>query len=361
MNPMKAVPLAALAMAAAFGGGAAQAAVADRPLRVVVLDVEGGGGTLFVTPEGRSVLVDTGWPHRDPPAPVPGQPPPPPPNPASVGVIRAAMDRLDLKRIDYLLITHYHGDHIGGIQEVMAEIPIGTVIDHGPNREDAPGTIAGVARYEAAIKGKPHRVFGPGDVLRVGSLTLNFVVADRKTIDKPLPGGGGQTPFCDTPDKTGSEGGEENPRSLGFVATYGKARLMLLGDLTWNTEKALVCPVNKIGPIDLLVVSHHGSELSSSPPLLAAASPRVALMGNGARKGGDASVFANIRATPSKPVLWQSHSASRSPEVDGPQSRIANLSGAPHIAHELQALVSRDGAIQVVNTRNGYTETYPAP
>ena len=337
------------------------AAAPARPLRVMSIDMEGGGGTLLVTPQGKSVLLDTGWPAEVRGAPV-GQ--------SSASRITAAAKMLGISRIDYLIITHYHLDHVGGVQDLLAAMPVGEIIDHGPNREMAPtGTVPGpnataslYARYEALLKGRKHRSVKAGDRITVGPLTLDIVSADRALRPGALNGAGGPTPGCDAPRLPDmGNGGEENPRSIGVVASYGKARIVSLADLTADVEIGLVCPVNRLGRADLLIVSHHGSQLSTTPPLLAALQPRVALMANGATKGGDARVFQTIAAAPSHPVVWQLHYATKSPEVNRPAEFIANLEGAEDSGFALDVSVWPDRRMQVTNLRTGQREGYPAP
>lgn len=345
---------------------AAPARASEQPLRLVMLDADGGAATLFVTPEGKSLLVDTGWPARMPA----GQPaadgtPAPPPPAATIGRVEAAMKRLGLAQIDHLLITHYHLDHVGGVHDVLGRIPVGTVIDHGPNREAMSAAQAAspshpanlYARYVAALAGKSRRVVKPGDRIAVGSMTLTIVAGDGALIDRPLPGAGRRTAACEAADKI--EPDDENARSLGFVATFGKARILDLGDLPWNADKRLVCPADRLGTIDVLLVSHHGSQLSSSPPLIAATRPRVALVANGARKGGDASVFHTLATAASRPAIWYGHLATRSPDANPKPDRVANPGTQPDGGHQLDVLISRNGAIRVTNGRNGYAESYP--
>src|SRR5690349_17629588 len=124
-NILKSVPLAALL--------ALPAGAQDRALQMVSIDVEGGGGTLFVTPDGKSLLIDTGNPDV---SKATGN------HPSSERIVAAA-SALGVKKIDYLLITHYHGDHIGGFEGLLKRIPVGTVIDHGENRETTASTQAG--------------------------------------------------------------------------------------------------------------------------------------------------------------------------------------------------------------------------
>jgi beta-lactamase superfamily II metal-dependent hydrolase len=356
------------ACAALWVAGTA-AAAAEKPLRLAVIDVEGGSAILFVTPEGASLLVDTGWPKAFAPMAAATQGGDPP---SSAQQIVRAAKAMGVSKIDHLLITHYHLDHVGGVPDLMAAIPVGEVIDHGPNREhlapEAVGTTRAAAApdtlyplYEAAIRGHPRRTGRPGEQLKIGSLTLTFVSGDGDLLDHPSPGAGGATPGCADFQIETQSGGEENPRSLGFVATYGKARIVTLGDLTKSKEQGLVCPVNKLGHADLWLVSHHGSELSNSGALAAALAPPVAIVGNGARKGGDASVLATLAAAPSKPVVWQLHGAVKAPEANRPAAFIANPDAAKDLGFSLEAQVCKGGGIRVTNPRTGYSEAYGRP
>jgi beta-lactamase superfamily II metal-dependent hydrolase len=363
---MKTQALAALCLTASIA--ATSAAAAEKPLRVVLIDVEGGAATLFVTPEGRSLLVDTGWPAGlGGPPPVAGAPPAPPGR-SSADVIVAAANKAGVRKIDYLMISHYHLDHIGGAVELLGKIPVGTVLDHGENREQPPAdrppspnqTDKQYARYIEAIAGKPRRSVKAGETFKIGSLSLDFVSADRQVITKPLAGGGAATAGCEAVGEKSNIGGEENPRSVGFVATYGKARILNLADLTWDVEKQLVCAINQIGKIDLMVVSHHGSDLSNTPTLMAATAPTVALVANGARKGGDKPVLERLKVAPSQPAVWQVHYATRAAEANTAERQIANLVEGPQDqTFSLQAEVDKTGAITIVNERNSARETYP--
>jgi beta-lactamase superfamily II metal-dependent hydrolase len=374
------VLVAALLGSAALMPAGAQPA--SQPLKVVLVDVEGGAATLYVTPDGKSLLVDTGWPAgmggSRPPAPA-GAPgatsaaPPSPPaaaGPSSADRIVAAAHRLGLSKIDYVLVTHYHVDHLGGLSELLGKIPVGSIMDHGPNREQFvptpqrpnPPDIAPQAAYPsylALAEQHNHHVIKAGDTLRIGALTLHFVTSDGEVPAKPLWPNLPPTPNCaGNPPAPANDGGEENARSVGFVASYGNARIVALGDASWATELKLVCPVNLIGPADLFLVTQHGSAISNTPSLIADIAPRVALMGNGSRKGGDAATFERLAAAPSKPVVWQVHQAVRDMTANRPDKYIANLDGPTDDGYSLEALVYPDGKITVVNSRNNFTETY---
>src|SRR6201993_4609448 len=218
---------------------------AKRDLRVYFIDVEGGQSTLFVTPTGQSLLIDTGWPGN---------------NGRDADRIAAAAKDAKVSKIDFVLITHFHDDHVGGAPQLAAKIPVGTFIDHGENREtNGEGAKKVFAAYQQLLAtGKyKHITAKPGEVLPITGMQVRVVSADGEVIARPLPGGGKENPACVNAAKPPVDV-TENPRSVGTLITFGKLRILDLGDLTMDKEMALMCPMNKIGPIDIYVVSHHG-------------------------------------------------------------------------------------------------------
>lgn len=313
----------------------------EKPLEIHVIDVEGGQATLIVPPSGESMLVDTGWAGF---------------NDRDADRIAAAVRKAGLSRIDYLVVTHYHADHVGGVPGLAARVPIGTFVDHGPTVETGDQPAALYNHYlETRAKGR-HVVARPGDSLPVKGLDVRIVSAAGDLISKPLPGAGTPNPLCADykplePDPT------ENARSVGMVLTFGKFRMLDLGDLTWNKEHDLVCPNNLLGTADLYLTTHHGMAISGSPVLVHAIHPRVAVMNNGMRKGGTPGAWQIIRSSPGLEDLWQLHYAvDAGADHNVSETLIANVDDKT--AHEIMISAHRDGSFAVTNGRNGNSKTY---
>ena len=260
----------ALALLFAAQPAQAQAPVAEKHLLIYSIDVEGGQSTLLVAPSGASLLIDTGWPTAD------GR---------DAERIQAAMRDAGITRLDHVLVTHFHHDHVGGLPELVKRVPIGEFIDHGVNREDSEITRTDYAAYLKVIEAKARRIVHPGDTIDIQGLKIVVLPADGEHIAsipgiKPVP-----TPYCAAAPKWPVDT-SENARSTGLLVTFGKFRFIDLADLTKAKEFALICPVNPIGTVDLYLSAHHGLDQSNSRAIVDALHPRVAIMNNGTRKGG---------------------------------------------------------------------------
>lgn len=317
---------------------------AEKPLEIFVVDVEGGQATLFVTPGHQSLLIDTGWgynAYRD------------------ANRIAAVAKRAGIKRIDCLLITHYHADHVGGVPQLVTKLPVRTFVDHGPNRENTNSVNHLFAEYQAAIDGSNHIVAKPGDKLPISGLDAEVVSADGNLINQPLPGAGQPNPFCSGVPRKGADP-TENARSVGTVLTFGRLRIVDLGDLTWDKELELMCPVNKLGHADIFIVSHHGIDLSNSPALVHALAPRVAIFDNGAKKGAAASAWDIVKSSPGLEGIWQLHFAdANGAEHNVADPFIANVTEAD-TGYYLKVTAHEDGSFEVYNPRNKFSKSYPA-
>jgi competence protein ComEC len=338
------IGLCALAAGAAmwvFAAAPARASGSD--LRIYFIDVEGGQSTLIVTPAGQSLLVDTGWPDFD------GR---------DADRIVAAAHEAGLKRIDYLLITHFHMDHVGGVPQLAARLPIKHFIDHGTDVETVAQAKKLYAAYEEAARNH-RRIVNPGDKIPLRGVSVEILTSSGEHISKPLPGAGLPNPACTGVKPLGPDP-SENAQSIGFVLTYGKFRFLDLGDLTWDKELALMCPSNPIGTVDVFLVSHHGMNISNSPALVWALRPRVAIMNNGAKKGGSPEAWNVAEKSPGLEDLWQLHSSvAGGPSHNVAEEFIANP-GETDNGCALELKAHPDGFFTVINTRNDFTKDYAA-
>ena len=267
------------------------AAAAD--LQVYAIDVEGGKSTLFVSPSGESMLVDAGYDgykNRD------------------ADRIVAAARAAGIHQIDYLVITHYHKDHAGGVRQLAARMPIKNFLDHGPNFEEARDNKEVYSSYVAARGKAKHFVVKAGDAIPIHGIQVIVVTAAGKAIDKPLPGAGRPNPLCAGYQAIEPDSGE-NAHSIGMWITYGEFHLVDLGDLYWNQEHDLACPENKLGKADVYMTTHHGKKTSGSPQMVWALAPRVAIMNNGPSTGGSVQAWQTIHDSPGLADLWQLHLA----------------------------------------------------
>jgi beta-lactamase superfamily II metal-dependent hydrolase len=286
-----------VALGVALGLSAAgRAAEPARGLDIYFIDTEGGAATLIVTPARESVLIDCGNPgSRD-----------------ADRIHKTATEQAGLSAIDHLIITHWHTDHYGGVEHLSALMPIRHYYDHGiPDQlqEDPQNFPLLIQAYRKATGGKS-TVLKPGDEISLKQadgappVQLRCVSGGREVIgDKP---GAAENPVAADHEPM-PEDPSDNARSLGFVLSSGGFRFLDLGDLTWNIEYKLVHPTDKLGPVDVYQVTHHGLEISSNPVLLKTVRPRVAIFNNGARKGGHPRVTATLRRLPDIQAIYQMH------------------------------------------------------
>jgi beta-lactamase superfamily II metal-dependent hydrolase len=373
-----------LTLALATVGGSAQSRP-SKTLDIYFIDMEGGHSTLYVAPTGESLLMDTGSPGgRD--------------SERIIAVIQAA----GVKQIDQMVSTHYHGDHVGGLQEVAARIPMAHFIDHGPSaepKEQVPGFQKVYAEMYAKAK---HTVVKPGDKIPFGGVTVVVATSNGEVLKTPLPGGGKPNPACaGFAPRDESRVDPDNTMSIGLVFTYGKFRTVNLGDFTWNKEKDLMCPNNPIGTVDLYLTSHHGIDQSGSAALVHGLQPRVAIMHNSTRKGGAIQTMQILHTSPGLEDIWQLHWAyAAGLEHNTPSLFIANTEDNETMANVLlkppptfgqpgaggrgaggpppqggpgggrgghtgpafwiKVSAQSDGTFSVTNTRNNFTKTYAA-
>jgi competence protein ComEC len=311
-------------------------------LEIYCIDVEGGKATLWVSPSGESMLVDAGWAgfnHRD------------------AERIATAAKAAGVRKIDYLVITHFHADHVGGVPQLAEKMPIRNFVDHGVNTETGQAADVLFGEYARFRDKGTHIVVKPGDKVPIKGLDVEIVSSDGALIGPALAGAGQPNPKCaglqpPAPDQT------ENAHSLGMVVTYGGFRAVDLGDLTKDKEYGLVCPDNKLGTVELFMVSHHGTESSNSAALVDALHPQVAIMNNGAKKGGSPEVWQTVHDSPGLADFWQLHYAvAAGKDHNSPDPFLANIDEACS-GQWLKVTVDKDGSFTVLNPRNKFEKAY---
>jgi competence protein ComEC len=331
-----------LILAGILLAGSAALLPAAKNLEVYAIDVEGGQATLVVSPAGESMLVDTGWGGH---------------NKRDAERIAAAAKAAGVKKIDYLVITHYHTDHVGGIGQLAEKLPIRNFVDHGPSVENDKAAQVLFNEYAAFREKGTHIEVKPGDTIPIKGLDVKVLSAAGKVIGGPLPGAGQPNPDCAN-FVAREEDKSENAQSVGILISYGNFKMIDMGDLTWNKEKELVCPANKVGKVDLYLVSHHGMDMSGSPAWVRALNPKVALMDNGAKKGGSEEAWQAIHEAPGTPDIWQVHFAvSGGKDHNSADPFIANVDEICE-GKWIRVDAQKDGSFKLYNSRNKYEKSY---
>jgi competence protein ComEC len=332
------------------------AAPAAKTLDIYTIDVEGGKSVLVVSPAGESMLIDAGWPqagNRD----------------ASTQVIVDAVKKAGLTQIDYLVVSHFDVDHVGDVPALASRVPIRHLVDHGEIQLPAGVTVVPdrFTTYAALRRAIDHRVVRPGDKIPLKGVSVQVVAAGGEVLKRPQTskdagGAGAANSLCAAnPQAAVIDRDVEDNQSIGLLFTFGSFRMLDLADLEAHHSHELVCPANLIGQVDVYHVNVHGQFKGMAPELAGALRPTVAIMGNGARKGGDPQTWPILRASPGLQDIWQVHySELGTADTNPPPDFIANLQG-PTDEHQLIKLsVQADGTYIVTNTRNGFSKTYHA-
>jgi competence protein ComEC len=364
-------------------------AQAAKPLDIYFIDVGpvDADSTLIVSPSGESMLIDTGFPwHID----------------RVVEMLAAA----GVKRLDYLLITHYHSDHVSGLPQLAAKIPIGTFIDHGPSAENEksdewwherrwrqfgktpkqPEKQSADALYANYLKVRGtarHIVAKAGDKLPIHGVDMLVVTSAGKTLAAPLPGAGTANPACAQTETRPEDDGEDE-MSIGLLVSYGGFRYFSLGDLAWGRIYSLFCPRNLIGPVDAWHITHHGTLFAKSPAYseyfwrrsscltteMLGLRPAVGILSAGTEAGlwGTNVALKEIRRNLPGMDLWETVSVApgtnenRSDKTDynSAEKFIVNPGTQNEKLGYIKMEVQSDGSFAVTNSRNGFTKRYPS-
>jgi competence protein ComEC len=304
--------------------------VAGKPMQIYWIDVEGGAATLVVAPTGETLLMDAGWGD----------------NRGGAARVMPVLQEVGARQLDYFVASHYHVDHLSGVPSLARAIPIMNFVDHGMNTEGNDYGYGG-----AAARGK-RTAMKPGEEIALGDVKITIVTGARQVVD-PLPGAK-PNPLCEGA-QTKTDGNDEDPQSLGFLARFGGFEFVDLGDLTWGVEHRLACPMNRIGEIEVFQSSQHGSAESNPPQLVHALAPQAIVVNNGAGKGGQTSALQVFKRSPGMKDLWQIH---RSDAAGGANTEDAFIANTGNTNNYLRATIQADGSYTIFNPRTQMSKTY---
>ncbi|MBI3050444.1 MAG: MBL fold metallo-hydrolase [Acidobacteria bacterium] len=352
-----------VALLAAALAPAALLTAQSRALDIYWIDVEGGASTLIVAPSGESMLVDTGYETdgRD------------------AKRIHAAAQQAGLKQLDHVVISHYHGDHVGGLAALATMIPIGRVYTRG----DKIAVPADQKWYDSmrAVSAGRRTIVAPGDKIPIKGVDVLVVSSDHQLLPKPANGGGPNALCANAEQK--APAGFENQAGVGLLLTYNRFTFLNLIDFDWATEMELACPINKVGAVTLFQSNRHGAwEGAGAPAFLGAIRPQVVVFNNGPRKGlgqvQEAKVitppgvkvapyerngYARAAALPGIEGIWQGHLSllDKDPKHNTSPDMIANFEETAECkGHFIRASVQANGQFTMMNGRNGFSRSYKA-
>ncbi len=291
--------------------GSARADQKNGRLDIYFIDVEGGASTLFVTPGGESLLIDSGYPDNN------GR--------DRDRILKVAKQVAGLSHIDHAAVTHRHRDHYGNHAALSTQIKIKNFWDRGiPDAlQEDEQFEARIVDYRSASQNRS-KTLKPGNALPLNSgntpLSVKIVTASRMVI----PNTGKPTPYAELHEPL-QQDKSDTAASLSFLLTFGNFKFLCCGDLTWNIEAKLMTPNNPIGQVDLFMVTHHGLPSSNNPVLVRAIDPVVAVMCNGPTKGGSLQTIQTLRKVKSLKHWYQLHrNVNLKPQQQAPAEFIAN-------------------------------------
>ena len=350
-----------VALAALLLSGSSAVAQNNANLRIYWIDVEGGASTLFVSPTGESLLFDTGNPGN---------------GDRDAKRIFETAKKAGLTRIDHVVISHWHGDHVGGLEALSKMIPLGKFYDHGDQVEQADK-----ARHDSyvSIAANNRKILKAGDMIALGPVQFRVMVSEGPVISTAINGGGPNALCTNAPQM--SPAAPENIRMVSLAVNYGTFKYASLADLDWSRELELVCPVNKLGHVNLYTINRHGSlDDSGAPALLGAVKPQVVVFNNGPKKGlgqkdersqpinaatatpYEKNSYLRVVKTAGNEGVWQLHRSLLDPDPAHNTSAdmTANMEQENDQGFGLTAVVAPDGKFMISNDRNSFSKSYVA-
>lgn len=226
------------------------AVAGDGKLHVKLLDVEQGDAILVVTPAGGAILVDAGE------------------KPMGRRVVVPALKRAGIRRLNALVLTHAHSDHIGGMLDVLKAVEVDRVYDSG-----YPATTLAYKKFlkEIEARGIAYALGRDGATADLGEgVTARFLHPDMRflQLSGDDSGDGGDA----------ASGSPVNINSSVLKIAYGAFSILLTGDIEADSEARLLKRHKDAVRSTVLKSPHHGSEFSSTPDFIAAVAPEAVVI-----------------------------------------------------------------------------------
>ena len=329
-------------------------AQAEKTLDIYFVDTEGGQAALYVSPTGESLLFDVGGGNAEA-------------NARDVPRIMEVVQKAGVIQLDHVIISHYHGDHVGGAVPLSEMLPVLNWYDHGGWTSELRSNRRAAFETWRELRASAHvTVPSPGDKIDISGIDVTVVSSAGnllKTAMAGAPGAGMSNPLCSSNVPKKQDPTPENSFPIGAVIQYGSFRMLNLADLTWDQEAELVCPGNLLGTVDLYQTTRHGGDYSGNQTLVHSVRPRAAIMNNSDTKGGTPDTFRIVTSSPGLQDFWQLHySDNVSQDVNSPEQFIANFTGprSHDPAYYIKLSARTDGSFTMTNSRNGFSKEYPA-
>lgn len=339
-----------VAAVALLGAMAAAQTDSQATTEIYFIDTEGGQATLIISPTNgilgtkEALLLDAG--NLNPPG-------------RDADRIVAAMKDAGVERVDTLVVSHYHGDHVGGVAALVDKVPVRRVLDPGAFVPEQNGNReAGYLSYLPVRQHAHVTIPKPGTKIPVAGLDVHVVSSAGDLITAPLPGVR-RSARCSSAERRAQDNTPNNYESIGVLVEFGRFRYLDLADLTWNQEMELVCPANLLGTVAVYRTSRHGTDWAGAQALVHAVRPRVAVMNNNPTKGGTPGTFQIVKSSSGLEDFWQLHySDNVGKEVNSAEPFIANFTSAGDGGHYIKLTARSDGSFTMRNGRNGFTKEY---
>jgi beta-lactamase superfamily II metal-dependent hydrolase len=229
---------------------------AQAPLKIYCIDVNTGSSTLIISPTNEYVLIDAGMTNY------------------GASTVYPFLQNLGITHLDYTIATHYHEDHIGGMDEVIYALSSfgsnDSILNWCYDRGDSTPPSNNIYTGYASAAGSKRRVIGLDETLNLGGGAFMFCIARNGTVMNGM-------------SVTPSTG--ENYRSCAFILVYNNFRFYVGGDLTGNPVSGDPDVESKAarvtGDVNVYVANHHGGRNSSITVFLDSLRPEAAIFSQG--------------------------------------------------------------------------------